>query len=251
MPHLPVLGAEVLEHGAVFEQVVDRNQQGVGDGDGRPLLTSPGGDAVVAGGEEIGAAAVGDRPRSLHQGVAQPAVATANTSVLALARGLVVVGEDAGPGGEVSCAREPGHVGARLGQDLLSSAGSDARNLIQSAQGGLERAHALSDALVKSGDPCFSDSSRRNWLWSMKRWWLPMEPVSARSSCGILLRRAVLASSASSAASVFPAAKLLSIERPETPITSLVTSLSLMLAPSSSFWTRCTTVARCSTRLRR
>src|SRR5487761_1515649 len=76
-------------------------------------------------------ARVADCPSCFKQGVAQPAVATADGAVPTLTRGLVITGTNASPGSKVGRGWKPSHVGTDLGNDLLSSPDADSRDLIQ------------------------------------------------------------------------------------------------------------------------
>jgi len=96
-------------------------------------------------------------------------------------------------------------------------------------------------------------------IWSSKKsigasgiarsccWWSRTSPLSARSQRGILLRRRPRASSAMVAGSARPSTKAAKIARLDTPITSLTTEASVLLARSQTPWTRLTSRARSCT----
>src|SRR5260370_13141340 len=62
-----------------------------------------------------------------------------------LPRGLVITGTNASPGSKVGGGRKPSHVCTDLGNDLLSTADTDAGNLIQVLESGLSTAHPPGD----------------------------------------------------------------------------------------------------------
>src|SRR6266436_1504182 len=138
---LEVGGAQILEDDAVFEDVIDGDQERVSNRNCRPLCASTCREAPVAGGEEAGLARVADRPGGLQQAGAQPTIAATDGCVAALSRRLVVARTHAGPGDEVGYGREARHVDPGLDQDLLGSSKSQTGNLIQAFQRHLERAH--------------------------------------------------------------------------------------------------------------
>src|SRR5487761_1779730 len=115
---------------------------------------------------------------------------------------------------------KPAHVDPNLGDDLLSAVLGDSRDLVDQVDCGLERTHPLLDLHVDGFDLL-----------------LHQLDLAAEQESLVGTHRAI-ASSAMAAESVLPAASSFSIARPDKPITLDATSPSLILAPSSTFWTR-------------
>src|SRR5205807_10360503 len=84
----------------------------------------------------------------LHQGAAEPFVASTGRRRAPLAAALPVAGADLGPGDEVCVGGEPGHIDAGLGEDLLSPVLSDAGDVVEKSDGGPVGAHPLLDLVV-------------------------------------------------------------------------------------------------------
>src|SRR5207248_503641 len=113
-----VVGTELLVGDAVAKDVVSGDQDGVAGGTrglgGSASALDPG---VLSG--QVRAPAPGRRLGRLGQTLAEPLGAGPALAGLALARGLVVAGAHAGPGGQVSGRGELGHVHPDLGDDHL------------------------------------------------------------------------------------------------------------------------------------
>src|SRR5688572_18151883 len=125
-----IVRAEILVLGAVLEEVVDDDEDGVADGDDGALLPAPGHELAVVRGE-VGVTGARGGPGGFGEGTAQPGTALAGAGLPALAGTDVLAGADAGPGGSMAVGREAGHVGPELGQDNLGGPQADAGDRLQ------------------------------------------------------------------------------------------------------------------------
>src|SRR5215210_271329 len=124
-PAVEVVGAEILEEGAVWEHVVGGGQDGGGDGADRLFRAAAGAQALELG-LEVAALLARRRPGALHEGGLQPGRAVAQAGGAALARALVATRAQARPGQQVPGGGEAAHVGADLGHDHLGTERADA-----------------------------------------------------------------------------------------------------------------------------
>src|SRR5262249_58844266 len=86
-------------------------------------------DPRVAGGQE--GAGAGGGYGGFAEGAAEPGVAFAGGGGFTAAGGLAGFGRELGPGDQVAGGGEAGHVGADLGDDLLSADDADPGDLIE------------------------------------------------------------------------------------------------------------------------
>jgi len=129
-------GAEVAERLLSLQDVIEGDQDAMGDGDDGAFDPAAAGQAVEAGGE-VGVLDFDRGPGGLHQPGAQPAVAMPGSAGEAFAGALVVAGAELGPTGEVSGRWKTGHVDAGFGQDILGQAHADAGYRIGKGDGGV------------------------------------------------------------------------------------------------------------------
>ena len=116
-----VVAAEVLVGDVVAEDVVDRDQDRVGDRDDRLVVPLAALDPLVLG-AEVGVLGVGGGVGGLDQHGAQVLVGLAGAAGAALAGGLVVAETDRRPAGGMPVRGEAAHVRAELGEDRLRRA---------------------------------------------------------------------------------------------------------------------------------
>src|SRR5215467_5036075 len=129
-----VVGAQVLVVGLASQEMVDGDEDSVGDGNDRFLVPAVLHDASVAGGEGAGGRVRAGAEGGLDQRAAQPAVAFARPARSVLAGTLVVAGAQACPTGEMPRRGEHAHVDAELGDEDLRGALVHAWDRIEAGQ---------------------------------------------------------------------------------------------------------------------
>src|SRR5881394_2335968 len=149
---IEVVCAEVVVLGAVLEHVIDGGKDRGGDGADGFLRTTP-----VTQANELSlivAALLADGgPSALDQHRLEPGRALAQARGLALAGTLVLAGAHAGPGEQVSGAREAAHIAADLGENRRRRHGADPRDRIGIADQGAKGWLAGGAVFVHAVDP--------------------------------------------------------------------------------------------------
>lgn len=112
------------------QEVVDDHQDGVPEGDERALLTPPGGDAAILGGE-VGVLGLARDVGDLDERLAQRLVALARLAAQAFAAALGVARAHPRPGGAVLGIREAAQIGPELGEQHLGGARAAARHRVE------------------------------------------------------------------------------------------------------------------------
>src|SRR5206468_6781766 len=106
---IEMIRTQLLVGHAIVEDVPDRDQDVVGDGNRRLLAAAPTGDAGIKA-REVGIAAARGGQRALDQCGAEPVIAPAGLAAPAFAGAFMVARTERRPGGQVSGTGKTAHV---------------------------------------------------------------------------------------------------------------------------------------------
>ena len=127
---IEVIDSELSVGLASLQDVVDGNQNAVGDGGSSLVPATPSSNAVELGVKVTGLC-TNARPGDLAHDRPQPHIPAVHRGLHSLARALLVTWTETSPRSQVTCAGEAAHVRSDLGQDGSRRNCLDARDRLQ------------------------------------------------------------------------------------------------------------------------